>query len=166
MRRFAYIAFHFATAVSFVLFLAIILLWVRSYRAVDVVLRASINHGDTGYGYTSGLGELTLRRVVLSRPVWGNEGNRKSFPMTAQMQQDYQRWIDQNTSSGFGWQRLEVTHTAMNYSESSKELTLPYWLLLLYTAVFPSVLIFRRARARRRQRPSVEVQGLQDGKLK
>lgn len=102
---------------------------------------------ERGYGYQSGLGILTLDRLVMSSPLAADQSEHTTFSWSAFARQVQQHWIDQDTWHGFGWQTTNFISSRKRLSGYWQHLSIPYSFIVFCTSVLPVVLLYRKTRS-------------------
>ena len=177
MRRLLRILLNAATVVSLLLCVAVIVLWVRSYRSIEVVGRANVLPGQIQAGsgspslipvqlfsVESGSGRILFDRskVYLTAEGVDRVGGDGAWhfstePATAQWPYGLIPGVGGGTywnTMGFGRRQQAWTGNVLNVpnlSQSVDDRWLPHWLLAVITAILPVRACARIVRHRRSQ---------------
>jgi hypothetical protein len=143
-RRLTRILLNAAMVASLLLSVVAAGLWVRSYRVIDRVLSIPAGGSDRGYGYHSGMGVVTARRLVTSRAIGADQAEHESRPVTDVDRSSHRQWLEAETWHGFAWQETAFANPARNVYGAWHEVSVPYWFILLCGAAMPSVRVARR----------------------
>jgi hypothetical protein len=142
------ILLNVVTTASLLLCVVAVGLWLRSYRVIDRALWLPAGGSDRGYGYHSGMGVVTARRLVTSRPIGADQAQRETRPVTDVERRSHRQWIEAETWHGFAWQ--ETPFTGRSVDGAWHEISAPYWFIALCGATMPVVRVAKRSvRARR-----------------
>ena len=128
---------NFTVAVSLVLFLATVALWVRSYWVADVILLPKAEWWRR-YTINSDLGTLIVWTEVLRPP--------SDSPYWDRLALDRARtdWLRTQRSKDIGWTGFAVRSTGV--AHQLLMVSMPYWFLAVLTASLPAVSLLHKRR--------------------
>ena len=101
MKRVMRIIFNGVTVLSLLLCVATVGLWLRSYRVIQESVWIPAGASNKGYGFQSGLGEITLTLLVSSGPLGVNQSKYQSIHVNTGRQESHRRWLEADTWHGF-----------------------------------------------------------------
>jgi hypothetical protein len=151
MRRIGRYILSGLTVLSLVLCVSTGALWLRSLWLVDNALWLPGGTSNRGYGFESGLGVLTVQRLVLSRPLTAVQAGagytRQS--VTPARRETFNQWLRDETWHGFGWQDYRTTMFSverLNLYGHRNYISAPYWAIFLAAVAMPVTSLWRRRR--------------------